>query len=210
MSGIDVPVLGQAAQLAHAAMMAAEQNLNEADSRLGDGDTGSMLARVTAAIAKTEVSTASDLGSGFALYARAAAGATGSSLGTLLATALLTLSRETKGRAEVPWSELSRLLEAALEAMMRRGGAALGDKTILDSIHAVASSLQGAEDGEAAYGAARGASAEALRVFRLKPNLIGRARMFGDKSVGHDDPGMLACALLIEGLGTSTSPNLPV
>ena len=51
--------------------------------------------------------------------------------------------------------------------------------------------------------AANRAADEALRSFRDRPSRLGRARMFGDKSIGLDDPGMLAFRRVLDGLATS-------
>ncbi|MET3927428.1 DAK2 domain-containing protein [Devosia sp. 2618] len=177
-----------------------EQALNAADSRLGDGDTGGMLARVIGKMAEQDLSTAADPGAALGQLARAAASATGSSLGTLLATALLTISRETKGRPEIDQSALSDLVGKARDAMMIRGGANLGDKTVLDAVDAAARALSGAANPREAVAQAAQA---ALEQFRDKPNRIGRARMFGDATIGVDDPGMLAFALLARDLSTT-------
>lgn len=197
---ITVEVLRAAACHAHDAMCRNEQRLNEADGKLGDGDTGSMLARLTEALAGTDIAQAEDLGAAFALYARAGSAATGSSLGTLLVTALLAASKATKGKPAIGWNELSPLVGAALEAMMRRGGASLGDKTILDAVHAVAEALREVSDEATARRLAAEAARRTLDDFRDKPNRIGRARMFAERSIGQDDPGMLAlCILLSDG-----------
>jgi hypothetical protein len=45
---------------------------------------------------------------------------------------------------------------------------------------------------------ARAAAGAALADFRDRPCRIGRARMFGDKSSGLDDPGMLAFVRLLD------------
>jgi hypothetical protein len=50
------------------------------------------------------------------------------------------------------------------------------------------------------YGRSLSAAREALEVFNGKPNKIGRARMFGDKSIGLYDPVQLALVRIIEGL----------
>jgi dihydroxyacetone kinase-like protein len=47
---------------------------------------------------------------------------------------------------------------------------------------------------------ARNAAANAIEEFRNKPNRIGRARMFAEKSVGMDDPGMVAVLRMTESL----------
>jgi dihydroxyacetone kinase len=192
--------LENATAAAHAAMAVLEQELNVADAKLGDGDTGGMLARVIGAMAAVQPAGAADVGAAFAAYARAAMGATGSSLGTLFATALLTCARETKGRAQVGWTELSPLLEKSRDAMIARGGANLGDKTVLDALDAVAVAVSGAADSQEAGRKAVEAGRAALDAFRQRPNKVGRARMFADATVGLDDPGMLAFVQLTEAI----------
>ncbi|MGK6316607.1 dihydroxyacetone kinase subunit L [Neorhizobium sp. DT-125] len=183
---------------AAAAMVELEQELNAADAKLGDGDTGGMLARVISAIEKAAVPSNEDVGTCFSAYAKAAAVATGSSLGTLFATALMTLAKDTKGQASVPLSELAPLLAKARDAMMARGGAKLGDKTVLDAIDAVVHALEGIGDPAETKSRAVAATRAVLSEFRGKPNKIGRARMFADQTIGLDDPGMLAFAKLCE------------
>lgn len=192
---IDTVSLQRAVTAAHAGMAELEQELNAADSKLGDGDTGSMLARVLGKLAEANIRDAPDLGAAFSLLARAAVSATGSSLGTLLATALMTLAKETKGREAVAWPELGALLATARDAMIARGGAKLGDKTVLDALDALAGAITGL-DQPALREAALAAGPAALERFRDRPCQIGRARMFAEKSVGIDDPGMLAFVLL--------------
>jgi dihydroxyacetone kinase len=182
------------------AMQTLEQELNAADAKLGDGDTGGMLGRVIGAMAKTEVTDASDLGTAFTAYARAAMAATGSSLGTLFATALMVFARETKGRQRVEWSELGGLLAKARDAMIARGGANLGDKTVLDGLDAVSSAILEEGGADAVASKAVAAGRRALDEFRQRPNKIGRARMFAEATVGLDDPGMLALVKLSEAL----------
>jgi len=48
--------------------------------------------------------------------------------------------------------------------------------------------------------AARTGAQGALDAFRDKTNLIGRARMFAERSVGLDDPGMVAVLRMTESL----------
>lgn len=198
---ITVQTLRDAVSRSHARSARLEGQLNAADALLGDGDTGSMLARVIEKMAATDLSATSDVGAAFNALARATMSATGSSLGTLLATALLTFAKSTKGRSEIPWGELSGLIEQAIEAMKARGGANLGDKTILDALHSIAQSLTGITDASAAAHAAIAAETgvrAALEHFKSQPCKIGRARLFPEKSTGAHDPGMLALALLLE------------
>lgn len=198
MTGFTAADLADAADRAKAAMASLEQVLNQADSRLGDGDTGSMLRRLLDGIAAAGIGAAPDVGAAFRQAARAATSSTGSSLGTLVATALLTIGRATAGRTEVPWPDLGGLLGEAATAMFARGGAARGDKTVLDALDAVSAATGGLADAAAIAEAARREGRATLDRFRPLPCKIGRARMFAEKSTGTDDPGMLALVLLTE------------
>lgn len=175
-----------------------EQALNAADARLGDGDTGSMLRRVMAAMAHAgagEAETASDAAK------RAAAAAmkeTGSSLGSLVATAAMTLARkakeiETSGRPP-EMADLPMIVEAIRDAVSARGKAPVGDKTVVDSFDYLARYLV---QGPVSLETAQRAASDALDQMRQKPCRIGRARMFAERSIGSDDPGMLAVARLL-------------
>jgi dihydroxyacetone kinase-like protein len=88
--------------------------------------------------------------------------------------------------------------------MLARGGAAVGDKTVIDGLDAVAEALRRAEPADYSTAAAQG-SQQALEAFRDRPNRIGRARMYGEKSQGLDDPGMLALARLCAALAADHS-----
>lgn len=184
-----------------ASMPALEQELNRADAKLGDGDTGSMLSRVVSAMAAVDIQ-GMDVGAALSAYAKATAKATGSSLGTLIATGLLAGAKLTKGETAVEWTVLSSILEAARDAMLARGGANLGDKTVLDGLDAIAAAIKGVDNSEDMTGAAVAAARDALDRFRDQPNRIGRARMFEEGSKGLDDPGMLAVARLTEIVGS--------
>jgi dihydroxyacetone kinase-like protein len=183
---------------AAAAMVDLEQVLNEADAKLGDGDTGSMLTRVLGAMAASEPGGAASVSEAFGRMARAAMSATGSSLGTLFAGALLSLSKGTKGRASVEWSDLSGLITSACDGMMARGGAKLGDKTVLDALYAIAAAIAEKAHADCFGSAAAQAARQTLADFQDKPCRIGRAKFFPEKSIGLDDPGMLALTLLVE------------
>ena len=131
-------------QRARERMQTLEQELNEADSKLGDGDTGSMLANVIRQMAEVRLQADGDVGAAMSELAKAAAAATGSSLGTLLTTALLAASKQTKGETAVEWARLPALLETARDTMLARGRAHLGDKTVVDAIDAAASGARSA------------------------------------------------------------------
>jgi len=175
-----------------------EAQISEADAALGDGDTGLMLRRLFDRLDAAGPMPSVDIGEAFRALGLAGAGATGSSLGTLIVVALLHLSKATVGKREVAWVELSPLLDGALRAMMVRGKASLGDKTVLDPINAVARAISDKQLPAEIAAAAIAAGRSCLLEFRDRPCRIGRARMFADKSVGRDDPGQLAFVAILE------------
>jgi phosphoenolpyruvate---glycerone phosphotransferase subunit DhaL len=107
------------------------------------------------------------------------------------------LAKATKGRSEIGWDKLAPLSASVRDQMMARGGARLGDKTVVDMIDAVAVALAQARMREEASETPLKAASETLDAFRGRPNKLGRARMFGERTIGLDDPGMLAFSRLL-------------
>jgi dihydroxyacetone kinase-like protein len=180
--------------------VAARDELNAQDGKLGDGDLGITVANGFAAVAEDAAGFGDDLGQAFLGCSKAFQRVSSSSFGTLVATAFMSAAKATKGRSEADWSEVSAIVAGARDAMLARGRGELGAKSVLDSLDAIAGATEGLADPAAIRAAADGAATAALDAFRDKPNRLGRARMFGDKSVGMDDPGMLAVCRLLGGL----------
>jgi dihydroxyacetone kinase len=195
---IDTKALAILAQKVAETMRACEQELNAADARLGDGDTGVTMRRVFEKLAEASANPQEDIGAFFRKAGMAAAGATGSSLGTLVAVSLMAIGKENEGRTTIEAADIGGFLRVALKTMITRGGANLGDKSVLDAIDAVAAALENTDGGDLGAAALQ-ATRSTLERFRGEPCRIGRARMFSERSVGLDDPGMLAFTRLVEG-----------
>ena len=102
----------------------------------------------------------------------------------------------------MPWSDVPALLQGALEAMMARGKASLGDKTVLDVLDAAARAAAGQDDPATPCWPRPTAAVEAtLERCAASPRKIGRARIFAERSVGLDDPGQVAFREILRGLG---------
>lgn len=177
------------------AMEAAFDALNAADGALGDGDLGVTMKRGSAAMAALDLPP--DLGQALLACAQAFTRTSGSSYGTLMATGLMAMAKTLRGRTEVDPGEISGLVASARDAMMTRGKAALGGKTVLDSLDAVAHATAGLTDRAALATAAIMAATGAQATFRDRPATVGRARIFAEKSVGMEDPGMIAMTAIV-------------
>src|SRR5438270_13467594 len=125
--GCDVAItadtLRRAAAQATEAAALAQDDLNAADGKIGDGDTGVMLRRLFEAVVATIPDQETDIGGVFQACAKACASGTGSSLGTLVTVAMMTLAKATKARSEIGWDKLAPLLASVRDQMMAWGGA---------------------------------------------------------------------------------------
>ena len=180
-----------------AAMERDFETLNSADGALGDGDLGVTMTRGMRAISTMKDDLPDDIGMALLQCAQAFTKSSGSSYGTLMATGLMSAAKTLRGHDTIETASVPDLIAAARDKMMERGKAALGGKTVLDSLDYVARATAGAKPGEMAPAAAQAVDA-ALDDFRDKQATVGRARIFGEKSVGMDDPGMLAMQSVVK------------
>ena len=181
-------------------MESSADDLNALDGKLGDGDLGVTMSRGSAHVLEALPGFSDDVGQALLACAQAFTKESGSSFGTLLASGLMSAAKATKGRTTVPWSEVSSLLTGAFNTMAARGKASLGDKTVLDVLDAAARATEGLNDSSAIAQAALTATQETMDRLRGKPAQIGRARIFGDRSIGLDDPGMVVFRTMLQAL----------
>lgn len=174
--------------------------LNAADGLLGDGDLGITMVRGFREIIEVRDSLPDDVGMALFQCAKAFTKSSGSSYGTLLATGLMSVAKKKKGQQEIQVEEISALLNDALDAMKQRGKAELGDKTVLDVIAASSQAAKDQSDGSSVLKAINDAVTRTIDEFRSRQSKIGRARIFSEKSIGLDDPGMLAFRKMLEAL----------
>ncbi|MBT6726281.1 MAG: dihydroxyacetone kinase subunit L [Deltaproteobacteria bacterium] len=187
----------QLPQLAEHLESSAEE-LNGLDAQLGDGDLGVTMVRGSRQLLEIREELPDDWGMALLKCAQAFTKTSGSSYGTILATGLMAMAKQKKGQAEMDSSEWAGLLKVALEAMQHRGKAKLGQKTVLDPLSAAQKKLE--SDPETGLLDLIEVVQQTIDEFRDKPCQIGRARIFQDKSIGLDDPGMVAFKRLLEGI----------
>ncbi len=112
----------------------------------------------------------------------------------------MAIAKVKKGQTGIELEEVSGLFDIALEAMQKRGKASLGDKTVLDVIAAVRDASKNRAEGHGLLDSINQAINDTMDQFRNRQSQIGRARIFGEKSIGLDDPGMLAFKRMFESL----------
>jgi phosphoenolpyruvate---glycerone phosphotransferase subunit DhaL len=123
----------------------------------------------------------------------------GGSIGPLWGTALLRAGKSVAGRSSIDCVAAVEALSAGLEGIRARGGAEVGDKTLLDALDPAvemfrASIGSGAEPIEALNSAIEAARAGALGT-RALVTRRGRARRLGERTLGHVDAGAASAYL---------------
>lgn len=198
--GLTVQSLRHAIARNLAALETEAEHLTALDGQIGDGDLGITLLKAFRELDKIKDTLPDDLGLALMQSAQVVSRVSSSSFGTLLATCLMTVAKQAKGQTSVEWTEVPGYLDRCVEAMMARGKASLGDKTVMDAVNGGAKAGVGKAEPAALLAAVREGVAGALNEFRDKPNKIGRARIFAERTIGMDDPGMAAFKVMVGAL----------
>jgi len=168
---------------------------NEADGKIGDGDLGVTILNGLKEVNNNKSNFKDDMGTNFMICSQAFVKKSGSSFGTLIAFSLMNISKNLKGKTECNHEDIISIFETALKTIQERGKTKIGDKTIADSLDLIIKKLKDNSNYSEVF---QSATKQALENFKGKKILIGRARMFEDKTKDLDDPGMLALNKLSE------------
>ncbi|GGT27875.1 dihydroxyacetone kinase subunit DhaL [Streptomyces chromofuscus] len=171
------------------------ERLTALDSPIGDADHGSNLQRgFTAVTAALEKETPSTPGAILILAGRQLISTVGGASGPLYGTLLRRTGKALGDAAEVDRAQLAEALRAGVDAVMTLGGAAPGDKTMIDAL------VPGVDALGVSFGAARDAAEQGALATTPLQARKGRASYLGERSIGHQDPGATSSALLVAGL----------
>lgn len=180
-----------------------EKYFGDLDSVVGDGDFGFSLARGFENV-ETQWDTfdRSDTGTFLQKVALVMTGRIGGTSGPIWGTAFLRAAGQVKGKQEITGDDVVAMLRAAIEGIKARGGADLGEKTLLDALAPMTDTIEkelaaGSSAPDIARAAAVSArdAAEATKPMQARR---GRASYTGERSIGSVDPGAVAVAVLAE------------
>ncbi|WP_030064961.1 dihydroxyacetone kinase subunit DhaL [Streptomyces natalensis] len=169
--------------------------LTELDSAIGDADHGNNMQRGFAAVVKAlEADAPTAPGAVLTSAGRQLISTVGGASGPLYGTLLRRSGKTLGDAARVTRQELRAGLRAGVNAVAQLGGAAPGDKTMLDALVPAVAALETSFEA-AAEAAEEGALATVPMLARK-----GRASYLGERSIGHQDPGATSSALLFAAL----------
>ena len=171
---------------------------NAADGKIGDGDLGITILNGLEEINNNIEKFTNDLSTNFMICSQAFVKKSGSSFGTLIAFSFMNISKNLKGKNTCDNKDIITMIDTAMSTIQERGKTKVGDKTILDTLDFILRNLKATKDTINYPELFKLSTKEALNAFKGKKILIGRARMFEDKTKDLDDPGMLALHKLSE------------
>jgi len=182
------------------ALIEAETRLTELDRTVGDGDLGITLARGAAAVLQNMAARPIDNpAKTLEEIAMTLQESMGGSSGPLYGVYLLRAANSLGNSASVEAMDWAQAAVEACKAVGEMGGAAAGDRTMLDALipfaetfrSALLVGLNGSEALKCAVDAAEGGAQATATMFPKR----GRSSYLGERALGHPDPGAVAAAV---------------
>ncbi|EAD5680235.1 dihydroxyacetone kinase subunit L [Listeria innocua] len=170
-----------------------KQLLSDLDQAIGDGDHGINMARGLSELKKafTEKEPA-DLKDVFKTAGMTMVSKVGGASGPLYGTAFLNMSKAVDSET-IDSEGLTKVIEAGLEGIEKRGKSHAGEKTMIDVWEPVVNALHQEDLTDDVVEAA-------LQKTKDLKATKGRASYLGERSIGHLDPGAYSSALLFHAM----------
>jgi dihydroxyacetone kinase-like protein len=171
------------------------------DQALGDGDLGITAKKIADAVESYIDSGISqeDIGKFIMTAGMKINSAAPSTMGSLIAIALMQAGRLAKDKNEVDLALVAAMLRAGVQSIQEKGKAKLGDKTMLDALHPAVEAFAGAvasgKDANSAAAEMAAAAEKGMEQVTPLRNKVGRAGWLGERTEGKIDPG---CALVVK------------
>ena len=182
-----------------------EPYLTQIDSVIGDGDHGTGMALgfsyVIKELPQKKCESAEDVVSSVGLILiDTMGGASGVLFGTMFISGIV--DREKHETLDL--CGFAEIFRKSLDALKKRGKAKVGDKTMIDAFEPAVCGLEEAAakrrslaDGFALAAQKAEAGAEYTKTVRAK---FGRAKYYGDKSIGLQDPGAVSVRIIFQAM----------
>ena len=193
-----------AARLKHAcaSVAAAEAELTEIDSRFGDADHGLTMTKIAGAISAAIERPENGIQAMLDGAATAVMTLNGGSAVPLWNTWLDGMQEAAPEGDEIDVAGLQAVFAQALEELSDMSGAKVGDKTMMDALIPASRAVAayGGDDENELFAAAAKAAMEGAEATRGFVSKFGRAKSYGEKTLGTPDAGAMSMAYFFQGL----------
>jgi phosphoenolpyruvate---glycerone phosphotransferase subunit DhaL len=182
------------------------------DSIVGDGDFGYSLRNgFEVVVADYDTFDKSSVGAVLKKIGLVVSGKVGGVSGPIWGTAFLRAGATAGDRTELAPEDLIAMLRAAITGIMARGGASLGEKTLLDALIPATDSLEAAIADPAMHGdhgvrAIKQAADVATKAAEDTKSMLamrGRAAYTGERSIGSVDAGATAIGVILQAIASA-------
>lgn len=179
----------------------AESRLTEIDAQFGDADHGFTMTKVVNTIEQTINGTYDSIKEMLSCISEAVMKINGGSAVPLWSVWLEGLSEGIDDSKDLTVENIKTMFSSALDELMDISGAGVGDKTMMDAVIPATEAIKNSSQdiaklfNDAAQAAIQGA--EATRQFKSK---FGRAKAYGDKTIGTPDAGAVSFSCFFKGL----------
>jgi dihydroxyacetone kinase phosphoprotein-dependent L subunit len=179
------------------------------DSIVGDGDFGFSLRNgFEVVLADYDSFDRSSIGTMLKKIGIVISGKVGGVSGPIWGTAFLRAGAAAGDKTELVPEDVIAMLRAAIAGIMARGGASLGEKTLLDALVPATDSLEAAisdpafqgDHGVAAIQRAADVAVKAAEETKSMLAMRGRAAYTGERSIGSVDAGATAIGVILQAI----------
>ena len=197
--------IGRMMKATAARIRAEQKQLSDLDSVAGDGDHGATMLRVVDCLERVfVVNPSTDLKQSFQKAGWDVMGADGGASTSLLGVFFVGVSDGLPDPCKgIDCGALAQAFQSGLTAVQRQTKAQPGDKTMMDALAPAISALNAAaQSGDDIIGALTKAADAARSGAEATSNMIaryGRARLLGERTLGHQDAGATSVALMFAG-----------
>ena len=183
---------------------------SDLDAVMGDGDFGESLATgFNTVMSRWDSFDMSSIGTFLMGVTQAITASTGGCSGAVWGTLFMRTGMAFMGKNEFDLAQAAAALESAIDGISKRGGAVLGDKTMMDALDVIAKSIAASAEADDDLATALDKAAKAAVECKetTKDWIAKRGRQFftGERSIGTYDPGIVAVGIMATNIAEALS-----
>lgn len=186
--------------------------LSEIDGAIGDGDHGINMAKGLGMVKEKLGEAADDLSGLLNMTGMTLLVNIGGAMGPIYGTFFMRMGKAVKGKETIEENDILAMLEGALEGVKKRGGADIGDKTLVDTLEPAKEGYKNAvKEGKDIHGAIDKMIESAKDGMESTKKLVakkGRSSRLGERSKGTIDAGAASCYIILKTIGESLKKYL--
>ncbi len=175
--------------------------LSEIDGAIGDGDHGVNMAKGFNMAKEKMDEVENKLSEQLKLLGMTLVSNIGGAMGPIYGTFFMRMAKPVDGKENIDENDFKNMLNMALEGVKKRGGAEVGDKTLIDALEPAAKAFSDSIDKGLSFRDALDNMVEAAkRGMESTKDMIakkGRSSRLGERSKGTVDAGAASCYIIL-------------